>query len=599
MTKLDLTRRSAGLLALAAAAAPHAAFAQGAAFTQGAADARFAALSARYVDESCRLSPIGATTLGDHRFDREVDDVSAAGRARRIAFNHAVLAEAQAIPAAALSRENQVDRALLINQARFDLWRDETLEQWAWDPQVYSSLTGTALYGLMARDFAPRPVRLAAAVARMEQLPGLLAQSRAQLVVARVPRIHAETVAKQNAGVVEIVDAMIKPHAGELSAADQARFAAADARLRAAVAEHQAWLDHVLVPGAAGDFRLGAARYDEKLAFVLQSPMSRQQIRQAAETALAATRAEMYRISAQVLAGRAGAPAAPADPDPVAQQKVIEAALALAYADHAPRDGLVEAARAALGHATDFVRARDFITLPDAPVEVILMPEFQRGSAVAYCDPPGPLDRNMATFYAVSPIPDDWSAAQAESFLREYNRYGLNDIAVHEAMPGHYVQLWHSNRHPSTLRALLSSGPFVEGWAVYAENLMAVEGYLDHDPLFRLQQLKVRVRSITNAILDQMVHVDGASEAEVMRFLTVTAFQQEREAAGKWTRARLDSAQLPFYFVGVTEHDAVRAEAERRWGPAFTLKRYHDTVLSFGSPPMRYARALMFGETIA
>jgi uncharacterized protein (DUF885 family) len=127
---------------------------------------------------------------------------------------------------------------------------------------------------------------------------------------------------------------------------------------------------------------------------------------------------------------------------------------------------------------------------------------------------------------------------------------------------------------------------------------MAVEGYFDGDPLFRLQQLKTRLRAIANAILDQMVHVDGSSEAEVMRFLTVTAFQQEREAAGKWTRARLDSAQLPFYFVGVTEHDAVRAEAERRWGSGFTLKRYHDTVLSFGSPPMRYARALMFGEAI-
>jgi uncharacterized protein (DUF885 family) len=106
------------------------------------------------------------------------------------------------------------------------------------------------------------------------------------------------------------------------------------------------------------------------------------------------------------------------------------------------------------------------------------------------------------------------------------------------------------------------------------------------------------VRSITNAVLDQMVHVDGASEADVMRFLTVTAFQQEREAAGKWTRARLDSTQLPSYFVGVTEHDAMRAEAERRQGPAFNLKRYHDTVLAFGSPPGRYVKALMFGEPI-
>lgn len=593
MVDLRLTRRSAGRLALAILAAP------GAALAEPAADARFAALAARYIDGSCRLSPIVATLWGDHRFDDQLDDVSATGRGRRLAFNRAILAEAQAFPAAALSRENQVDRALLINQTRYDLWRDETLQSWAWDPQIYSDLAGGALYGLMARDFAPLPVRLRAAVARMERLPALLAQTRGQLDPARVPRIHAETVAKQNAGIAVLVETMIKPHVGELSPAERARFAQAEARLRAAAAAHQAWLDTVLVPAAKGEFRLGAALYDQKLAFALQSPLSRQEIRRAAEQALASTRARMYRISAQVLAGRPGAPAAPANPDPASEQRVIEAALELAYVDHAPRAGLVEAGRAAVAEATAFVRRKDLITLPDAPVEVILMPEFRRGAAVAYCDPPGPLDRKQKTFYAVSPIPDEWTEAQAESFLREYNRRGLNDIAVHEAVPGHYVQLWHSNRHPSTLRAVLSSGPFVEGWAVYAEQLMVEQGYLDRDPLFHLQQLKVRLRSITNAILDQMVHVDGAGEAEVMRFLTVTAFQQEREAAGKWTRARLDSAQLPSYFVGGTEHDAVRAEAVRRWGSGFSLKRYHDTVLSFGSPPMRYARALMFDEAIA
>lgn len=592
MIDLRPTRRGAGLLALAAAAAP------GAVLARSAADVRFAALSARYIDGGSRLSPINATLLGDHRFDTEVDDVSAAARRRRIAFNRQVLAAAQAIPVGELSRENQVDRALLVNQARYDLWRDQTLQSWAWDPQIYSSLAGNALYGLMARDFAPLRQRLGAAVARMEKLPVLLAQARAELQPARTPNIHAATVARQNAGVVEIVETMVEPHIGELAAADRARFAAADARLRSAVAEHQAWLDKTLVPAARGEFRLGAELYDQKLAFALQSPLSRRQIRVAAEQALAATRAEMYRVAAAVLAGRPGAASAPSAPDAATQQQVIEAALALCYADHAPRDGLMAAARAAVAQATDFVRAKDLITLPDAPVEVILMPAFQRGATVAYCDPPGPLDRGQKTFYAVSPIPDDWTAAQADSFLREYNRRAVHDIAVHEAMPGHYVQLWHANRHPSVLRAVLSSGPFVEGWAVYAENLMAVQGYLDHDPLFRLQQLKTRLRSITNAILDQMVHVDGASEAEVMRFLTVTAFQQEREAAGKWTRARLDSAQLPFYFVGVTEHDAARAEAERRWGSAFTLKRYHDTLLSFGSPPMRYARALMFGAAI-
>lgn len=555
------------------------------------ADARFADLAKRFLDRLLLASPIRATTLGDHRNDHRVDDVSAAGRARELAASKVLLKEAQAIPARELSPENQVDLAILKNNLAFGIWSTEVLQDWAWDPQIYNDLAGSALYGLMAREFAPAPVRLRAAIARMEALPAFLAQARNELQPARVPPTHARTVARQNAGLMSIVDSMILPKAGELPAAEQARLRAAADKLRAASAEHQAWLDKTLVPQAKGDFRLGARLYDEKLAFALNSPLDRAEIRRRADAALKATRARMHEVSKGVLTARGMAV-------PEGEQAAIEAALELVYADRAARDKLVETSRAALDQATRFTREKDLVTLPDAPVQVILMPEFQRGFAVAYCDPPGPLDKHLDTFYAVSPIPDDWTDEQAQSFLREYNIFGIHDVAIHEGVPGHYTQLWHGNKHPSVLRAVLWSGPFVEGWAVYAEEMMADAGYLNGDPLFRLQQLKMRVRTITNAILDQMVHVDGASEAEVMKFLTVTAFQQEREAAGKWVRAQLSSAQLPTYFVGVSEHDELRAEARRREGAGFDLKRFNDRVLSFGAPPVRYARALMFGEPI-
>jgi uncharacterized protein (DUF885 family) len=555
------------------------------------ADARFADLARRFLERLLQTSPIRATTLGDHRFDHRLDDISTAARSREIAAAKALLKEAQAIPARELGPENQVDLAVLKNTLAYGIWSGEVLQDWAWDPQIYNDLAGSALYGLMAREFAPAPVRLRAAIARMEALPAFLAQARRELQPARVPPTHAQTVARQNAGLMSIVDDMILPKAGELPAAEQARLRAAADKLRAASAEHQVWLDNTLVPQAKGDFRLGARLYDEKLAFALMSPLDRAEVRRRAEVALKATRARMHEVSRGVLA-------AGGKPVPDREQAAIEAALELVYADRAPRGQLVEASRAALDQATAFTREKDLITLPDAPVQVILMPEFQRGFAVAYCDPPGPLDKQLDTFYAVSPIPDDWTEAQAQSFLREYNIRGLHDVAIHEGVPGHYTQLWHGNKHPSVLRAVLWSGPFVEGWAVYAEEMMADAGYLGGDPLFRLQQLKMRVRTITNALLDQMVHVDGAGEAEVMNFLTVTAFQQEREAAGKWVRAQLSSAQLPTYFVGVSEHDELRAEARRREGAGFQLKRFHDRLLSFGAPPVRYARALMFDEPI-
>ncbi|MGE4367157.1 DUF885 domain-containing protein, partial [Thermomonas sp.] len=562
------------------------------------ANAAFAALSRQAVDDWMRLSPVAATQTGDHRFDAELDDLSAAGRQRRVDTSKALLAKLDAIDAGKLSREHQVDAALLRNQLQSDIWTTEVLQDWAWDPQLYGGLAGGAIYGLMARDFAPLPDRIKAATARMEKLPALLAQARANLDPARVPKIHAQTVARQNAGILSIVDTFITPHLDALPPADAARTRTAIATLKQAVAEHQAWLDKTLVPNAKGDFRIGADKYDQKLKFALSSSLSRAEIKQRAEAEMQRVRAQMYAIARSVLAGKTGAPALPEQPTDAQQQAAIEAALALAYADHPARDAVVDDAKAALQSATDFVREKNLVTLPDAPVDVILMPEFQRGVAVAYCDSPGPLDKGQKTFYAISPIPDDWSQAQADSFLREYNGRMIQLLSIHEGIPGHYLEGWHSARYPSVLRGVLRSGVFAEGWAVYTERMMQEQGYLDGDPLFHLVQLKFYLRTIANALLDQGVHVDGWSRAQAMRLMTHDAFQQESEAAGKWVRAQLTSAQLPTYFVGVQEHLDLREAMRRRLGERFDLKAYHDQVLSYGAPPVRYVRELMLDEPI-
>jgi uncharacterized protein (DUF885 family) len=564
----------------------------------GTADRRFAEIAHRWLDERMALAPIDATQLGDHRFDDRIDDLSAAGRQRASAFATRTLAALAALDRTQLTRDDQVDAALLVHSLEHQVWTDEVLQEWAWDPQVYSGLAGGAIYNLMARDFAPLPVRLRAVTARLEALPALFAQARANLDPARVPRIHAETAAKQNSGVTSLIDEEIVPVLGQLPAAERARLEAAIAKVRAAVALHQAWLDQVLVPTARGDFRLGAERYDRKLAMALSSTLARAEIRARAEAELTRVRAQMYTIAQGVLRGRDHAPALPDAPDDAQQQAVIEAALELAYADHPARDAVVATATQTLAAATAFVRAHDLVTVPDAPVKIIVMPEFQRGVAVAYCDSPGPLDRGQETFYAISPIPAEWTDAETDSYLREYNTRMIHLLSIHEAMPGHYLEGAHSATHPSLVRAVLRSGLFAEGWAVYTERVMADAGYLDGDPLFHLVQLKFYLRTIGNAILDQGVHVDGWTREQAMDFMVKRTFQQEREAAGKWVRAQLTSAQLPTYFVGVQEQLDLRKAVEAREGASFNARRYHDRVLSFGAPPIRYVRALMLDEPI-
>ncbi|WP_439448843.1 DUF885 domain-containing protein [Stenotrophomonas sp. ATs4] len=563
-----------------------------------AVDAAFADLSKRALDTWMQLSPVSATQIGDHRYDSEIDDLSAAGQQKTLAAYKALLGELDKIDVAKLGRENQVDAAILRNQLQSEIWNAEVMQSGKWDPQLYNGIAGSAIYGLMAREFAPLPERLKSATARMEKLPAIFAQARENLDPARVPKIHAETVAKQNKGILSIVDTFIAPHIGELPQADQQRLQAAIAGLKKAVDEQQTWLDKTLVPNAKGDFRIGAEKYDQKLKFALSSSLSRQEIGERARAELKRVREDMYGIAQTVLKDKPGAPEMPAQPTDEQQQKAIEAALELAYADKPARDKVVDDAKAALDQSTAFVREHDLMTLPDAPVDIILMPEFQRGVAVAYCDSPGPLDKNLKTFYAVSPIPDDWNDKQVDSFLREYNSRMIHLLSIHEGTPGHYLEGWHSGKFPSTLRAVLRSGLFAEGWAVYTERMMQEQGYLNNDPLFHLVQLKFYLRTISNAILDQGVHVDNWDREKAMHLMTHDAFQQESEASGKWVRAQLTSAQLPTYFVGAQEHFDTRKAMQDKLGDKFNLKAYHDQMLSYGAPPVRFARQLMLDQPI-
>lgn len=561
-------------------------------------DEKFQQLSQRFLDEFPALSPVNATLMGDHRFDNLLDDVSADARDRNRSFCRSYIARLGDIDRSKLSRENQVDFLLLKHELDKWLWQLDTLQEWAWNPLKYTQLAGGSVYGLMAREFAPVEKRLMNAATRLERLPSLYEQVRSTLEPKRVPAVHAETAIKQNRGVLSIIDNMIRPQLGRLTVKDRTRLNDAIATATESVQQQQKWLERELLPNAGGDFRLGPRLYDQKLSLTLGTTLTRQHIRDLAESELKRVRAQMYEIARPVYLKEHPSEKPTDDPNRELQQKVIETVLEVANADVAPRDGIVAAANRSLEITTEFIKAHDLVSIPPDPLEIIIMPEFKRGVSFAYCDAPGPLEVGLKTYYAVAPLPKNWNDEQSRSFLREYNLRSMHNLTIHEAMPGHFLQLAFSNRHPSKLRAVLSSGVFVEGWACYTEQMMSEEGFLNRDPLMRLITLKWYLRSIANAILDQSMHVDGMRRPEAMKLMMEDTFQEEREAAAKWTRAQLTSTQLSTYFVGYHEHREIRRAAEKEWADAFTLKRYHDSVISFGSPPPRFVRALLLNQQI-
>jgi len=202
----------------------------------------------------------------------------------------------------------------------------------------------------------------------------------------------------------------------------------------------------------------------------------------------------------------------------------------------------------------------------------------------------------MKAFYVVSPVPDEWTPDQVDSYLREYNNEMIRILTIHEAMPGHYVQLAYSNRFPSLVRAVFSSGTFVEGWAMYSERMMLEEGFRGGDPKLWLQRKKFYLRAVINALLDPGIHRGGMTEYEAMKLMIEEGFQEESEASGKWRRACLTSSQLSTYFVGYKEVTALREDAEKQWGKKFKLGEFHEKLLSYGSPPTRFVREILLED---
>jgi uncharacterized protein (DUF885 family) len=556
-------------------------------------DENWGALAQGYLQERPAFSPVSATRLGDHRFDNLLDQVSAEARAEEAAFLRRYQAELAEIDRTELSRANQVDHALLAHELDSQLWSLEELQPWAWNPLTYTRLAGGGIYSLMSREFAPLSERLSDVADRLEQLPRLLEQARIALVPERVPEIHAETAVKQNRGVISILEHQVKPHLSTLDEGEKRRLEAAMVKATTAVDEHQVWLENSLLPKARGDFRVGREIYDRKLGFSLNTPLTRKQIHDRAESEFYRVRGGMYELAKTIYAAKYPLAEFPAEPDENYKQVIIRAGLEVAYQDLPARGEIVATARAQIEQATRFVKEHDLVEVPDDPVEVIIMPEFQRGVSIAYCDSPGALDVGQKTFYAISPIPKDWSEQQVQSFLREYNVYSMQNLTIHEAMPGHYLQLAHSGRYHSSLRAVLQSGSFIEGWGVYAEQLMVNAGYNGDDPRQQLIALKWLLRAVTNALMDQAIHVDGMSRDEAMSLMVEGGFQEEREAALKWVRAQLSFGQLSTYMVGYLEHIDLQTEVEQAWGESYTPRKYHDTLLSFGSPPVQFVRSLM------
>jgi uncharacterized protein (DUF885 family) len=569
-----------------------------------------------FFDEFITVHPTAATAAGDHRRDDRWPDGSEAGRQARLAFTERWLAEFAGLDAAGLSADEAIDRDLVTMDLEAQRFSDTELREDAWNPLDWVYLLGDGIFPLIAREFAPLADRLGSVAGRFEGMPALLDAARSGLVGQPgrpVGRFQTETALAQLPGIAELIgDALAE---AERAAPDDAAVAAVQPRLeaaataaRGALAAFEGHLRDVVLPASEGDARLGPDLFARKMRHTMRSEtLTPERILEAAHREFTAVRAEMVRLARDLW------PTWRADePLPDDEGALVRGVLDAIAGEHQDAADLLDFCRAENARIEAFCREHDLIGLVDEPLDIRWTPVFLRSFAGAMLIAPGPLDKGERTFFAITPMPDDWTPERKESYLREDNDRMLRLLTIHEAVPGHYLQGVYANRSGSLPRAIFWSGLFAEGWAVYVTQVMMDAGYGADDPALMLTHWKFYLRSITNAIIDARIHAHDMTEDEAVRLMVEGGFQEEAEARAKYSRARLSSTQLSTYFAGSMEMWAIELEVRRRAAgdpsiaprelpggfgetEGFRYREHLEAVIGHGPPPTSLLRRVLLG----
>ncbi|OGX87651.1 hypothetical protein BEN47_00325 [Hymenobacter lapidarius] len=556
------------------------------------ADVRFDAFKGSFIEALWKQNPEYASSQGYHKYDSLLVIPNAAQRQSDAAFAQKYLAAMGAFSLDSLSPNNQIDLRLLRNELRASRWYADTLKNWQWNPASYN--LGASVGDLLNGRYYPLDRRLRNISDKISHAADYYAAAKANL--STPTREHTELAIKQNAGGLAVFGAALADSVRKsgLSEAEKKTFADRVAATRAAV---QGYMDHlkttVLPTGKFRSFRIGKTLYDQKFAYDIQSHFTATEIYEQALTHKTELLHDMGRRAARLYPKYFPEQAAPKD-----TLALITAVINQLTLKHAPREGFVDAVKRQIPTLVAFVNDKKLLTQdPSKPLVVRETPLYMRGSgAGASVSSPGPYDTGANTYYNVEPIPAEWTPAQAESYLREYNDYTLQILNIHEAIPGHYTQLVYANRSPSLVKSIFGNGAMIEGWAVYAERMMLENGYGSNSDEMWLLWDKWNMRVTLNTVIDHMIQVDNAPENDVVTLLRRDGFQEEAEARGKWLRATLSQVQLSSYFTGYTEIYALREELKKNQGKEFDLKTFHEKFLSYGSAPVKYIRELMLAK---
>jgi len=553
-------------------------------------DERFQQHTASVLEEMWQEFPESATRYGNYKY---VDRMSVPTQERRngsMAFYDRQLAALGRFDQAKLNASNRVDLVLMKNRFESARWNLATFKAWQWQPSSYN--VGNDFGVLINTEFAPLDIRLRTVLTRLEKVPAYYAAAKSSIADPTLE--HTQLAIVQNRGALGVFgpELIRKLEASGLSASEKALFVSRNDAAKAAISDYIAFLaamEGKLKAGPARSFRIGKALYDQKFAYDIQSGFTADQLYQRALAEKATLHNSMEKLARELWPKYLAGTTMPAD-----RLAMIRAVIDELSKRHTRRETFVDTIRRQIPELEAFVREKDLLDQdPTRPLLVRETPLYMRGGgAGASISAPGPFDPTANTYYNVTPL-DGMSDEDAESYLREYNDWTLQILNIHEAIPGHYTQLMHSNKSKSLIKSLFGNGSMVEGWAVFSEKVMLDAGYGNQSAEIWLLWMKWNLRSVMNTILDYEIQTQNLQRDAALTLMTREAFQQNKEATEKWRRATLSQVQLTSYFNGYAEITALRDELRAKQGRDFSVKGFNNKFLSYGSAPVKAIRALM------
>ncbi|MBH49130.1 MAG: hypothetical protein CMG69_00035 [Candidatus Marinimicrobia bacterium] len=551
---------------------------------------KFGKIRESYLDWYFRANPVTATWIGIHTYDSKLPLNRKEDYLKEKSITQSFLTQLRNINPNFLNLDDQVDYDLMVHSLNETLFYLSEIKSHTWDPTGPVWTLGSGYETLMGYNFSPKDKRAKSLSGRIQETSLFL--ENAEKLLDEMPKPHLETAINQCEGLISVMEEDLLLFVEDLDSTLSKDLIKSGKSASNAIKKYQSFLEKKLDTGPHRNFRLGESLYNKLLPYTLNEGISAEEVLNRAHLELRSVQMEMLDLAVPLHKKLFKAKSKIESHDD--QLFVIEKVLNKIADDHVERHEVVKNARETIDELNQFILEKDLLTLdPSKPLEIRETPEYQRGFSIASLQAPGPLEDNLKTYYNVSPIPEDWSEKQAESFLREYNRISVKILSIHEALPGHYVQLYYANRHPSIIRSILGSGVMIEGWAHYTEGMMIDEGFGNGDPRYSLVQMKWKLRGIANAIIDQKIHAGTMTEEEAIELMVDETFQEEAEASAKWRRAQLSFGQLSTYFVGSELMLDLKRDIEQEKGSNFNLKDFHEELLSHGSVPIRHLRRLM------